>query len=199
MDPATLALIAGGIQGAAGIGQTAIGLVQRYRAQKKLNRLEDPKMELPSSVVQMVDLARRRAGGDMPGLDIMKDELGATTARGLTNVTRAARTSGDVMSATKDLYAEQLRGVRGLDIASAQYRADREKELMGAYGQQAGYEQRMFDVNQLMPYQRRLQQYMAEGEIGGQNVAAGIGTIGSAGANTLENYMRAQMYQKWME
>ena len=197
MDPATAMLIASGIQAGVGLFQTISGSVQRKRAQKGLDQLQDPTMELPSSITEMIELARKRE--EMPGLDTMKDELGAVTGRGLTEVSRSARTPGELARATTDLYAEEMRGVRQLDIASAEYRAAREREHIGTLGIKAQYEQQMFQVNQMLPYQRRLQQYMQQAGVGGQNIADGIGTMTQAAVGGLENYMRMQMHNDWMD
>lgn len=198
MDPLTNALIAGGIQAGTGLFQTISGARQRRRARKDLGRLEDPTMEMPSSITQMIELARLRAGSEMPGLSTARDELGARTSRGVEAVSRAARTPGDITAATRDLYAEEMRGIRQLETSGAEYRAARERELMGAYGTQGEYQQRMFDVNVMLPYQRRLQQYMTDAQTGGQNIAHGIGTMGAAGTDFLSNYYRLKMLQGWM-
>ena len=192
------AMLAGAaIQGAVGIGQLVTGAVQRNRARKELENLEDPTMEMPSSINEMINLARQRQ--EMPGLDTMKNELGATTGRGLTQVSRAARTPGELARATTDLYAEEMRGARQLDIAGAEYRAARERQLMGALQTKGGFEQEMFRVNELMPYQRRLQQYMQQAGVGGQNIAAGIGTMVQGATGYLENSIKMQMHNDWMD
>ena len=191
-------LIAGGVQALSGIGQSLIGWRQRRDAMADLEALEDPTMEMPASVTQMIELAQQRARGEMPGMATAREEMGARTGRGVQAVTRAARTPGDIAAATKDLYAEEMRGVRQLATAGAEYKAGRERELMGAYGTQAQYEQKMFDVNVMMPYQRRLQQYMSQAQVGGQNIAAGVGTAISAPMDTMSNYLRLQMMEQWM-
>ena len=195
---ATGALIAGGVQAVSGIGQLIAGAAQRRRAMKRLERLEDPQMEMPSSIDEMIELARVRAGSPMPGMQTAKDEMGARTSRGVEAVTRAARTPGEVAAATRELYAEEMRGARQLDVAGAEYRASREGELMRGLQTRGGYEQEMFRVNEMLPYQRRLQMYLSNAQVGGQNIAQGLGTAISAPMDALSNYTRMKMLEGWM-
>ena len=198
MDPLTLMLIGGGVKAASGLVQTWIGHRQRKKALEGLDNLKDPQMEMPEGIEELIHLARVRAGREMPGMDRARDEFGARTSRGLDAVTRAARTSGDIMSATGDLYAEEMRNVRQLAVAGEDYTAAREGELMGALRTKGQVEQQMFNINEMMPFQRKLNQYLSDAQVGGQNIAHGVGTaVGSIG-DVMSNYARIKMLQGWM-
>lgn len=196
---ATGALILGGLQAATGITQSIIGYRQRKKALSGLDQLQDPQMDMPSGVEEMINLARIRAGREMPGMERAKDEFGARTSRGLDAVTRASRTSGDVAAATADLYAEEMRNVRQIETQGAEYRAAREGELMRGLETKGRYEDRMFQVNEMMPFQRKLNQYMENARVGGENIASGIGTAFSGASGALSNYARIKMMESWMD
>lgn len=197
--PLATTLIAGGIKAGAGIVQSIIGYRQRKQAMDALGTLQDPQMEMPEGIREMIHLARVRAGSEMPGMDRAKDEFGARTARGVDAVSRAARTPGDIASATADLYSEEMRNVRQIEAQGAEYKAARERELMRGLETKGRYEDRMFQVNEMAPFQRKLNQYMQDAGIGGQNIAAGMGTAVSAVGDTMSNYARIKMLQGWMD
>lgn len=198
MDPLTISLILGGVKTAGGLVQSLIGRRQRKDAMRGLAGLEDPQMEMPEGISEMVDLARLRARREMPGMDVAKGEFGARTSRGLDAITRAARTPGDIMAATGDLYAEEMRNVRQLEVAGQEYTAAREGELMNALTTKGQVEQTMFNVNEMMPFQRKLAMYMQDAQVGGQNIAHGIGTAVGGIGDAMSNYARIKMMQGWM-
>ena len=186
-------------KGLTGLAQTLIGRKQRNQALDALSRLDDPQMTMPEGIEEMIHLARTRAGMPMPGMDVARGELGARTSRGVDAVSRAARTPGEIMAATQDLYAEEMRNVRQLEVDGDNYQAAREGELMNALATKGNVEQRMFQVNEMMPFERKYNQYMQDAQIGGQNIAGGIGAMGGALGDFMSNYARVKMLQGWMD
>jgi hypothetical protein len=187
------ALIAGGI----GLVQTIAGGVQRGRAKRDLDKLQMPKYEMPESVSQMVDIARRRAGSQMPGLDTMRADLSARTTGGVQASALAASSQSDLAAATRELYAEEMRGARQLGVMSAEYQAQREMELMGALGQQGQYEDRAFQINQMLPYEQKLQRYMSDLGTGGANIGAGIGNMLGAATGYMGSKIQLDTLDAW--
>ena len=197
MAVGTAMLIGAGIQAATGLIQGLVGGSQRRRAKRGLDNLKMPTYEIPDSVNQMVELARRRSTSEMPGLDTMLAEGSARTRAGVQASALAASSQSDLAAATRNLYAEEMRGARQLGVMSAEYQANMEQQYMGALGQQGQYEDRAFQINKLMPYEQKLQRYMSDLGTGGANIGAGINNVMGAATGYLGNKMQLDMMNQW--
>ena len=175
------------IQGAMGLGQTILGGVQRRKAKRGLENLKMPTYEIPDSIGQMVDIARRRSQSDMPGLGTMLSEQSSRTTAGVQASALAASSQSDLAAATRNLYAEEMRGARQLGMMSAEYRSNMEQQYMNTLGQQAQFEDRAFQINQMMPYEQKVQRYMSDLGVSGANIGAGIGNMVGAGTSYAGN------------
>ena len=192
-------LIAAGVQAATGLIQGLIGGSQRRKAIRGLENLTPPTYKIPDSVTQMVELARRRSTSEMPGLDTMLAEGSARTRAGVQASALAASSQSDLAAATRNLYAEEMRGARQLGVMSAEYQANMEQQYMGVLGQQGQYEDRAFQINKMMPYEQKLQRYMSDLGTGGANISAGLNNIIGAGTSYVGNKAQLDMLNLWKD
>ena len=193
----TAALISAGV----GAVQTIGGFWSRRRAERNLKETP-PEMPMPEGVKRQLEIARMDVPREMPGLRTARDEIGAVTGRGVEATTRGARTAGDVQAATRNLYAEEMRQLRGLHTESARYRQsmeDRRRQMMTrAEGQRAGVEMKQYEISELMPYQQRMQMYMEQAGMGGQAMVSGIGTMAGAAMQYMGAQHQSDMMDKWI-
>ena len=193
----TALLIGAGVQAVTGLIQGIAGGSQRRKAKRNLDNLKMPTYEIPDSINQMVELARRRSTSEMPGLDTMLAEGSARTTAGVQASALAASSQSDLAAATRNLYAEEMRGARQLGIMSAEYRSNMEQQYMGALGQQGQYEDRAFQINKMMPYEQKLREYMGDLGAGNANISAGISNVTGAVTGYLGGRAQLDMMNAW--
>jgi hypothetical protein len=182
---ATAGLIAGA---ASGVGQTVLGAVQQSKANKTLKKAqsfyEKNKYQIPESAKAALGVSQRQASGlALPGEDIARARLGASTAQGLGAAKEAATSSSDVLSVLSSLYGGQMQGEQNLAMQGAQRYDRNQAQLQNALNTMANLENQKWQYNVLYPYQQMLGQAEAYGNKAAAEISGGLGMIGqTAGA-----------------
>ena len=197
--PVPLAM--GLISGAAQLGKMIGGAVQTSRANKILEGLERPTMEVPGSVTEGTGVAREAVARSkmlaanplLPGQTRAEENIKQSTANALS----AAKEYGGVASAGS-LVAGEQGAMKDLGVSAATKNLQNKQllnqqmgKLTAQLNREGAYEQEAFNFNEAKPYYEAVESSAALRETGGQNMmsaldnaaAIGITAMGRGGAN----------------
>jgi len=190
----TALLIGGAIKGVTSLGKAWYGNRQRKEGLKRQREAEAmwstrPQMEVPESVNEMVRLYREQAGMQrLPGQDIIEGNIRGATATGIEAAKDLSGGAGGLGAVTQMIAGQQDR-FSDLGINLAEMVERNKGRLAGALGQKGEFEQRAWDWNKAMPWQRRYGEAYGEGQAregaGVQNIWSGITRAGSSVSDML--------------
>jgi hypothetical protein len=131
--------------------QAGLGLSQALKA-RKLGRTPRPAFEIPKALQENIDIARGLTLGQMPGLGIGQQQIGANTAAGYRQVMDAGVGGAEKMAAIAGLNAGANDALTNLAMQNAQYQVNQQQNLQQALGQIAPYQMDQFSWNKQQPY-----------------------------------------------
>jgi hypothetical protein len=201
MDPITIALLlASAVPGiVSGISQARQGKKQMDKADELIKGAGDrPDYEVPDYINKILRLREDAAKGGLPGEGLMKEDIQATTARGITAAGQLADSPVAALTGAQASLDRERGAMRDLQIRAAQYQRMAEGDLAGAYGTAAQYEDQAFNINQMQPWEIAQNRADAYRFYGGQNRAAGMDTAMSGLAQGLGAAGQGMMYQGMM-
>lgn len=172
MDPMTLMAIAAAGQGIFGGIEKISAASQRKKAQRFF---EKNKYEIPSGVSSMLDIMGGLASQrELPGEEMIRQRLGATTSQGVETATRVARSPSDVLGALQNLYSKEMDSQQDLAIASAQNWQRNQVQYANALHTMGQYQTEKWKYNTLYPYMQKMAAAGETDQAGNQNIASGI-------------------------
>lgn len=89
---------------------------------------------------------------NMPGYDKAKDNISSAVASGVEDIKRLSNSTSGALGATVDLYSDSLKELSGLDIADAQFKAQKKRDLESSIAQER---QNLIVAEQLMGDQKQ--------------------------------------------
>lgn len=173
------------------IGATAlsIGIPALFNLGKSLfgagqlannRRPSRPQYEIPSAVRSYLTRRNVMANQDMPGRDLIEDRIGANVANTIGDVNRAASSSGAALGAITNVNQRAQEAISDLGIQSAQYRQQQMDKAAEAQRYMADYQEKEWEYNKNLPYQRAMNEYTQKKQAGNANLWGGLEGIGSS-------------------
>lgn len=183
--------------------QTGIGIADRIKGKKLLKDAqsfwEKNKFQIPESAKSALGLAERQAQTfRLPGEDIARAEIGATTASGVGAAKDVATSSSDVLNVLSSLYGGEQQQQRDLAMTGAQRYDQNQAILTQELGRMAGWENQKWTYNSLYPYQQMLGQAEAYQTRGAQEIAMGLNAIGGGAGDLMQLNSAEQQNQDFM-
>ena len=178
---------AAAIQAGIGILQTGVGMIQAHRAQKQLEKLQTPTYQANAGILDYYNKALSRYQTnpyDSQAYKTQAQNIGRSTAQGLSAL-------GDRRSALAGVSV-LARGQNDALLnagALAEGRRDHAFAQLGqAAGMKAGEDRMAFQVNQMMPYEKKYNLLAMKASGGNQVANAGLQNImgGLQGASQYE-------------
>lgn len=171
VDPATALML----------GKLAFSAVQYLSGERDAKNNQRPKMPMPQSMIDALNILQRRAGETrMPGQDAFEDEVDLDVAN---NMSKAMSVAGGPSGAQ---YVTTISG-QGLDqkrkIAgqAAAYQDANEVRLINQKNDMAALENKIFDINQLAPYLENMRAASAKMGAGLTNAFSTVDSMVSYG------------------
>lgn len=195
MDPLTMGLISGGVQGAVGLTQTIIGAVQKKRAMEALKNQKRPMMQTPEEMKQALALYSR--GGDMPGYQNMQNMANMNLAAGGGAMSRAATSSQDLLAGMQGLYGENMMQQQQNAITNANFQVGQRDKYASALSEMAQQKLNEFEVNKMEPYNQARAMYMQNFQTGAGNINAGVNATVSGVSNSLPYIAAGNSWDKF--
>lgn len=189
---ALMALLSAG-QGLLGVGQKVSAEVQRRKAEREFQGYE-----IPSGVKSMMGLLQSAASQrELPGADITRQRMGATTAQGVEAAQRTARSPSDVLAALQGIYGKQMESEQNLSVAGAQQYYQNQMQLAQGLQTLGSYQTQKWQFNELYPYIQRMSAAGQSDAAGGANISGALNTgINLMGTQaTLQHQER--MFEDW--
>jgi len=196
MSIALLASLAGqGMQMLGGLGKMAIGTAQMMKAK----RPSDIKYEIPSGFMDYLSRADMLAREGMPGEGAMRDRIGAQVSGAVGEIGRAADSSTGALGALQNIYGKSMEAVNDLSIRGAEFRRRAQETAMGAQKEHAMYQDKSWEYNVNIPYQRRMNEYHAQKRSGMQNIWGGLDAFGAGSTNAGSGMSQQSQMDKLIE
>ena len=188
--------LGGAIKGGTQLG---MGIADRRRGREMEEAAGDrPEYEIPESVEAMMNLYRQSAQSGMPGYDIAKGDIQASTARTAGVAGQLADSPVAALTALGGAQDRELGALRDLNRRASEYQAMSQQNLARAYGQKAGYETEQWRQNELMPWEIQMNRAMQLQSGGKGNIMGAADSFGSTlaqGGGTMATMgMYNQMY-----
>lgn len=157
--------------------QAIIGIGQGIASRKMLKNLEDPVYEIPDAAKQALGVARTNAGSfQMPGQAQLEQGQNQIFSNSISGISDVATSAPEALAAMIQAGATRSGAQNQIGFQAANYYDDAQKNLEGALGTYAGYEDKAFDINVMQPFERKA---AAASALGG----GALGNIYSAANN----------------
>lgn len=182
MDPLTMGLISGGIQGAVGLTQTVIGAVQRKRALDALKNQRRPTLETPEALKQKLALYSQQ--GDMPGYQNMQNMANMNLAMAGGAMSRGAQSSQDLLAGMQNIYGQNMLQQQQNALENANFQVGQRDKYAGVLDQLSEQQLAQFQTNKMDPYDQARAMYMQNFQTGVGNINAGVNaTVGGVSSS----------------
>lgn len=145
----------------------ALGGYQLYKS----SQIKPEEYTIPAEVKQMLGIASAQASADMPGFELAKQSLGASTSRGA-NLLERGTSGAALLGGISDLVASEQSGLTNLASANAQMKAEQMKNLQNALLTSASYKDKEWQLTEGRDWELKNQLLNS----GIQNIVGGVGT-----------------------
>jgi hypothetical protein len=187
--PVAAALITGGI----GLVQTIAGGAKQRKATKQLERLKAPTYKQNQSILDYYNQALSRYGVSPTDSAMYKRQMqsiGRNTATGISAL--QDRRSGQAGISSLMRYANDAS--LNAEVAAENERNNRFGVLGGATTLRAGEDEKAYQYNEYMPFERKANLYAAKAGGGTQIANAGLQNISNAANSYAQYQMLRQIY-----
>jgi len=157
MDPTTAMMIAQ--LGMSGIN-IGMGIHDRAQAKKGLAGLTDPVAEIPQSAYE--DLARKKflaSSFSLPGQQLLESEQDQLLSGALGDIFKTSSSSTDALEAISGVYGKRMKTQNQIGKMAADSYIDRNYAVSDSLLNMANEEKRVWDLNVMNPFMRKLDQY----------------------------------------
>lgn len=178
MDPVTASAIA---QGVMGIVNTGMGIHDRRVGKRMLKGLDDPIATIPDSATE--ELARTKylaSSFKMPGQDYLESMQDQILSSSMGEILNNSSSSSDAMNAIVAMYGKRLGAQNEIGFRAADNYMQREGRVTGSLRNMAEEEKRLFDLNQMNPFLRKLDQANSMINNGNNLISGGTSQVMSA-------------------
>ncbi len=192
MDLNAVSLAASGIKAGIGLAQGITGM----SAQKKLWRSR-PVLGVTEGEKANDSLYRQLASAtEIPGQARAEGKLSEAYSSGVYDAQRTANSSLGATQSAVDLASKKMNAVKDLAGQFADYKAQRMDALAGWNKEKIGLDQQRFDINQLQPWNTKMNEAIAQKQAGfgsaGSAVDSGLGMLNDmAGTKKLEEMFKS--------
>lgn len=183
MDPLTLGLISGGVQGAVGLTQTIIGLSQRKKALEAMQNQKRPVLETPEALKRKLALYGQQ--GDMPGYQNMQNIANMNLAAAGGAMSRGATSSQDLLAGMQNIYGQNMLQQQQNAMENANFQIAQKDKYAGVLDQLSEQQLNQFQFNKAEPYNQARAMYMQNFQTGVGNINQGVNAFSGAVSSSL--------------
>ena len=176
-------IVGAAVAGVANTVKGVWGLVQRNKAQSQINRLNESRPVYENqSIKDMMALYQQNANiSQLPGEQNMISRMDANTASSISQAAQYAPSSAAMLGAVTDVYGKKQEAIRDLATTFAQYKAQRQQELAGAYQVAAQDEAQAWNINKWVPWQTKMNEAVSQRQAGMDALWGGLEGIAASG------------------
>lgn len=176
-------IVGAAVAGGANTVKAVFGLVDRVKAQRKINELNANRPVYENqSIKDMMALYQQNANiSQMPGEQNMVSRMNANVASSIGQSAQYAPSSAAMLGAVTDIYGKKQEAIRDLATTFAQYKAQRQQELGQAYQVAAQDEAQAWNINKFVPWQVKMNEAVSQRQAGMDALWGGLEGIAASG------------------
>lgn len=196
-----MSLLGAGLQSTMGLIKGAIGGAQALKASRQLKSLMDNpvKYEMPSAFKEYLSRTDVMARRGLPGEDIARERIGGQVGSAIGDISRSADSAVGAMGAMSNIHMKSMDALMDLDIRSAEYRAQMEQAAAGARKEEAMYQDKEWEYNKNIPYQRRLNMATSDRQAGMANLWGGLDSAGAGAVSGASSWAQNTEMQQMID
>lgn len=178
------------IQGAIGLGQTIFGNRKAKKAERALENLQSPEYSLNKGILNYYNEALDRYNVNPTASALYKrntQNILRNTATGL----RALQDRRSALGGTSSIIRAMNDATLDTEVAAENQRNQRFGDLQGATMMKAGEEDKAFQINKMLPFERKYNLLAAKAGAANQTANAGLSNI-FGGLQNYSNYQLAK-------
>ena len=178
--------VAAGVQGSRmGKKQMQLGRDMMKEAQALSEAYKRPEMQTPAAIRLMADMAQGRMFQNMPGMNIMQNQINQATA-GAVEAMKGMGVGAEAFGGIADVYANQMNQQANLATQNAAYRDDAARDYMGVLNDVGQWQQSAWQWNEADPYLQAQQKAAQLEMMGRQGQWEGLKTKMGSWAETFK-------------
>ncbi len=185
---AAAAIVSGGL----GVYKAVEGANQRADAKKLAASNVFTPQRMPGQVQLATNLAAKNYYNGLPGTAAAQQMIGRNAAQSYYEGSQGASSGGDLLDLAAKTNMGANMATNNLAQQSANYKAQAAGAYQAALNNEAGWEDRLYQNNELQPYLRKANTAAALEGAGATNMFSGLDQIGTAALG----YASAQNQQK---
>jgi len=185
--------IGSAIQGVAGLAQTVGGWIQQGKATKKLEKLQSPTYNQNKSILDYYNTALNRYGVS-PTDSAMYKRQSRDIERGVSQGISSLQDRRSGIAGTSSILRAANDAKLNANVAAEEQKNQRFSELGGATQLKAGEDDKAFQINQFMPFERKYNLLAAKASGGNQIMNSGLSNIFGAGQSLSQMNMLKNQY-----
>lgn len=152
--------------------------------------------ELPAEVQLQTKLAQENFTNGMPGQATERQQISQNAGNAQAAVAKGATTGGDIIDAANKIQLNSDDATRSLALQAASYKSNALGGYEAALGNQAGWQDRLYQNNQLQPYLRAANTSAALTGAGNINEASGLDEATTGVTAGAQDYTNAKYKNK---
>ncbi len=177
----------------ASLAKTGVGIWQTVKA-NKLAKEERPDYQIPQSEKDALSIAQQLATQrELPGQDIMEQNIRSGTASGISRMTEVADSPAMLLGNIATMVGKENQSMNQLGIASANYYTQNQRNLQSSLQRMGQQELAKWQYDEMKPYEEAMHAAATMREGGLQNI---IGGVTGATAGAMGAYQNAQIMEQ---
>jgi hypothetical protein len=170
-----------GIQAGIGLYNVGAGIHDRRVAKRELANLKDPIAEIPQGTLESVARTKALASNfSLPGQELLEADQNALLSSALGDVFNASSSSTDALDAITGLYGKRMKVQNDIGFNAATSYLGRNQNVINELHGLAEEQKRVWDLNVMNPYLRKMDQYYGLLTHGNNNINTGSSQVMSA-------------------
>jgi len=154
---------------------------------------------LPAEVALSTKLAQENYTNGMPGQTAAKQQIGQNAVNAGTIAAKGATSGADILDSANKIQLNSDDATRQLAIQAASYKSNALGGYEAALGNQAGWQDKLYQNNQLQPYLRAANTSAALTGAGNINEASGLDEAATGLEAGAQDYTNSQYKKKLLD
>ena len=138
---------------------------------------DQPTYHIPQEVFEAEEIMADRVRSGLPGKELMRESLDSSFAS-TTGAIKDVASGGALIGGTADAYGDLLRGVKDIELMESQYIDQAKLGLADAKYSTAQYQDRAYDENVRIPYERDYNEFINMRNAAATNFFGGLNSMG---------------------
>jgi hypothetical protein len=175
-----------------------VGIWQTLKA-NKLAKEERPDYQIPQSEKDALSIAQQLATQrELPGQDIMEQNIRSGTASGISRMTEVADSPAMLLGNIANMVGKENQSMNQLGIASANYYTQNQRNLQSSLQRMGQQELSKWQYDEMKPYEEAMHAAATMREGGLQNIVGGVKGAVAGVMSANQNAQIAEQNKEYM-